>query len=840
MELLFHAWPIVGGSAAQVKDFWRSREEWTSRSVSFVYDRQGSKRVGFGRSPGTGDQDSEMTMGQRRHTTTTGRRRLSALLVAAILVLAIPVALSTAGAAPGQRIDLKVLVVAPTADDPVAAAWKAALDGEGVPNDVRVLNDGAPDLGDGDLADYGANRAYYQAVIVAWGNMPMAAGETAALEKLERTFGIRSLRDNTTPGPEFGMNPATNVGEQGPGTSTLTAAGKSVFPYLHGTVPIDEFAFGYQATPASPAFTTLLSGPGNSAYLGIHRRADGQEEMISMLTGGRFQTHHQLLRHGLISWLTGGVFLGYQRYYYAMHVDDIFMPNDRWDVNANRTGVDEPTTHPDEYQCDREPGGFPDCLPPIRMTEADVTRLISWQNANGLRLDMLFNGHGHDEQMMETGSDPLANALLAQRSRFYWVNHTYSHPKLYTAPRSTIVDEIRRNVQWAADHGINIDPTELVTGEHSGLDNPEMPGALADAGVRSIGSDNSRESSQRAIGPATTVPRFPSNVYYNVGTRAEQLDEYNYIYLPASLGGKCVNTPTNTCRTAPITDFQEYVDSEANIMFDHVMDNDPRPHYSHQSNITLENPADGEAVLYTVVKGVLDRYRPYLSVPIVQLTQTQIGEHMQRRSQWNANRGSVSAYLQDGQVHFTNSSTQAIEVPITGTAIGDVYGGQRSGWVTVAGRSSETAQPGPGTGTAKPVRMSLTGLKIKPKRFATTGRRKGATVSWRVSHAGTLKLAVQRKTRGRKVGKSCKKQTNRNRKRKACTRYVSVGTITRSAKQGNGRYKWTGKVKRRRLKTGTYRLVGTATAKDRSVLPSAAGRVTFKVVKAKKAKSKRR
>jgi hypothetical protein len=781
-----------------------------------------------------------MTMGQWRHTTTTGRRRLSALFVAAILVLAIPVALGTAGAAPGQRIDLKVLVVAHDANDAVAQAWKSSLDGEGVPNDLRVLNAGTPDLTDGDLGDYGANRAYYQAVIVAWGDMPLADGERAALNKLQTTFGVRKLLDNKQPGPDVGMTVPSNVGEQGPGTATLTDAGKALFPYLNGTIPIDQFAFGYRATPANPAYTKLVGGPSNSSYLGTFTHPDGRQEMVSALTGNGSQTHFQFLRHGVISWLTGGVFLGHQRNYFETQVDDIFLPNDRWDMVENKTGVDEPTSSPDEYQCDRDPETpIRECLPAIRMTAADVTRLINWQNANGIKLDMVFNGHGSDEHVQETGSDPLAAALLPQRGQFRWINHTYSHPKLFTTSRGGIVNEIATNVQWAAAHGITIDPSELVTGEHSGLDNPEMPGALADTGIKWIASDNSRESSQRAIGPAITVPRFPSNVYYNVGTSQEQLDEYNYIYLPPSLGGKCVNTPTNTCRDAPAT-WEEYVDSEANIMFDHVMGNDPRPHYAHQSNLVVEagTPTDPEPVLFSVLNAALARYRPYLNVPIVQLSHTQIGDQLQRRSQWNANRGEVSAYLQDGQVHFTNNSTHAIEVPITGTAIGDDYGGQRSGWVTIAGRSSQTTPAPPAA--KNPVRMSLTGLKIKPKRFATTGRRKGATVSWRVSHAGTLKLAVQRKTRGRKVGKSCKKQTRRNRKRKACTRYVSVGTITRSAKQGNGRYKWTGKVKRRRLKTGNYRLVGTATAKDRSVLPSAAGRVTFKVVKAKKAKSKRR
>ncbi len=74
--------------------------------------------------------------------------------------------------------------------------------------------------------------------------------------------------------------------------------------------------------------------------------------MVNAVTGNASQTHFQLLRHGIINWLTRGVFLGHQRDYFAMQVDDVFLPDDRWDMARNLTGVDGPTTAADEYQCD--------------------------------------------------------------------------------------------------------------------------------------------------------------------------------------------------------------------------------------------------------------------------------------------------------------------------------------------------------------------------------------------------------------------------------------------------------------------------------------------------------
>ncbi len=115
------------------------------------------------------------------------------LITVAALLLAVPVALSASEPKPGQRIDLKVLVVTTNPLDPVAAQWESALDREGVPHDRRIASAG---LTDADLADYSANRAKYQAVIVAPGDTSMSQPTRDALAKLQTTFGVRLLSDN--------------------------------------------------------------------------------------------------------------------------------------------------------------------------------------------------------------------------------------------------------------------------------------------------------------------------------------------------------------------------------------------------------------------------------------------------------------------------------------------------------------------------------------------------------------------------------------------------------------------------------------------------------------------
>src|ERR1044072_7534139 len=91
--------------------------------------------------------------------------------------LAVPVALAAPSVqvAPGQTVDLKVLLISADGSEPGYGAWKAELDREGVPYDTLVAYDDkgqkAATLTDARLADYEAGHARYQAVILASGDL---------------------------------------------------------------------------------------------------------------------------------------------------------------------------------------------------------------------------------------------------------------------------------------------------------------------------------------------------------------------------------------------------------------------------------------------------------------------------------------------------------------------------------------------------------------------------------------------------------------------------------------------------------------------------------------------
>src|SRR4051812_1477994 len=99
------------------------------------------------------------------------------LLGLVALAVAVPVALAARPAriAPGQKIDLKVLLLSADGTQPGFEAWKAALDREGVPYDTFKAFTGqtrtGPPITDASLADYGANHARYSAIILETGDL---------------------------------------------------------------------------------------------------------------------------------------------------------------------------------------------------------------------------------------------------------------------------------------------------------------------------------------------------------------------------------------------------------------------------------------------------------------------------------------------------------------------------------------------------------------------------------------------------------------------------------------------------------------------------------------------
>lgn len=664
------------------------------------------------------------------------------VVLAVVTVLASLVLLPEPARTAGPRITLEVLVV----DDggPAVAAIVSQLASEGVPRTVVDLHaSGRPVI----TADYlagtsgGVAVARFQGVVLPNEN-PFGDGsaEMAALIAYEKQFGIRQLDAATFASPSVGLNFPVYTGALDGRTGTVSASARSAgFGYLAGPVNFDDDSstvtesYGYLATPLpddsatnshfEPLVTAPTGGDGTGALVGVYTH-DGRSELVVTFVYLAAQTQFQVLAHGFVTWLTNGVHLGYQRNYLALHVDDVFATGGRWSTDHNCTPGDDCPVGSD--------GESTVTTAPIRMSAADVDALAAWQSAHGFTVDLYFNGGGSDEYVTAHGSDPLLTALQAKKSQFRWGNHTLTHDFLGCVQNFTVVpwtcqrdasgavtyqtkqfikDQISQNILWAALKGLSVDGGELVTGEHSGFfvrpqqpqDNPNLAAAFSETGVKWAGSDNSRDPTPRTVGSAVTVPRHPVDIFFNAATKTEEVDEYNWIYTSRADGGSglCEDNPqTTTCITplAGSAAFDSYlVPLQTRTVLSHVLSNDPRPHYVHQSNFTEDR------IMYPVLDSLFSRYTTIYaaSAPMVNLRLRDISTRLSQQAAWRGlvDARSVSGYLQDGRVTVTAPAD--VEVPVTapegtrtvnllgtqGELYGVAYGGERSAWTKTSALS---------------------------------------------------------------------------------------------------------------------------------------------------------
>ncbi len=667
--------------------------------------------------------------------------RLSIAVV--LLIVSSVVAMSTASPAAAvanrYRIDLRVLVL-----DDGGSPWVDAIESqmtvEGVP--FTTLPIATVDLTPALLSS--GDEAFYQAVIApSYELAGLSDAERATLRAFEAKFGVREVDGYNWANPAIGLNYAAVFGDVSIPNAAVTQAGlDDGFRYLRGPVPFSLGGYSWLAEPlpaaslpAGATFTTLVGAPlpngATGSLLGVYADA-GVEQLMITSALNFYLPQFKYVAHGIVSWATRGVHFGYNRNNLTFHVDDAFSSDSLWNSDLNCT-----------------PGE--DCTGPeasARMTPDDVAYAVAWQQANDYQMTLAFNGFYAD-----AAADPLTQALQANKAAFRWLNHgaehiyqgciqnfsvvpwqcTFDANGVVWTSQQTIYDEITNNIAIGNALGLDFDPTEYLSGEHSGLfflpqqpsDNPNFAAALIQAGILHIASDASRDNVTRQVGSATTIPRHPTALYYNTSTQAQAVDEYNWLYNTRANGGSgyCEDNPaTATCLPAPLgaDGFTSYiVPTDAAFDMNFILGNDPRPFYAHVSNMT------DDRLLYNLLDTILGTYRTVFSAdtPLTNLSLTQASTALDRQTRWAAT-ASVSGYVQNGQITISNPAgvavpfTAPIGTVINGTTL-EIYGGESSAWLTPGSTTgalpgaiqlSVTGNPAFVVGTGNTVNISATGV----------------------------------------------------------------------------------------------------------------------------------
>lgn len=302
----------------------------------------------------------------------------------------------------------------------------------------------------------------------------------------------------------------------------------------------------------------------------------------------------------------------------------------------------------------------------------------------------------------QTTTDDLTPAIVANKSAFRFINHTYTHNDMDVSAPTHYEDarfEITQNrVVWdqlgLPERKLN-DPV-LITGNHSGLaddngtelnaaddisypqgKNNEFLQAAQDVGVRFVASDSSQPNQNvESFIPGFNImllPRWPTAVFYNVTNPDELTDEYNYIFRERHIeaGQDPCTIPSAICQPR---NYAEILDAEADTALRHILTYRMWPHYFHQANLRNYNGA-GATLMFDWLEAVTKRYDQHLKLPLMSLPYYEIGKRTRER--FLARDVPVIATLDTIANKVTISAQRSATVWLTGIEGGQLYGGQR-------------------------------------------------------------------------------------------------------------------------------------------------------------------
>ena len=367
--------------------------------------------------------------------------------------------------------------------------------------------------------------------------------------------------------------------------------------------------------------------------------------------------------------------------------------------------------------------------------------------ADGLRLNMVYNGMMATLAAADSpcgalcdpawAGDTLTASVVDNSSEFKWINHTWDHTNLgdpvsgwpnmaYTATGTcpnTVLDaytELCWNNKVKQVLGLaKYSKEALVTPAYSGLYNRDALDAMAVFGIKYMATDISRPTPPVSTagcpptnfgaawslpGPNTgkynctaftktakrptarliyEVPRYPTALYYLVGTSQEWTDAFNFFYgvqgvLAAPNAAPFVSS-SGARRNMNYTEIVNYV---SDTLLSYMLSHDLRPWMFHAGN--LRQYSGTRFLLGDLLEVTLTKYNSwYQNLPIRSPNLKAEGDLMKQRMVYNtmgvsgmlSSTGIVITADGTKQAALTNPSDGlTVVVPVTGVAVGSAPG----------------------------------------------------------------------------------------------------------------------------------------------------------------------
>ncbi len=574
-------------------------------------------------------------------------------------------------------VEAQLLVLSADGDEPELEAIRSALDHRGTPYRVFIA-DSEPALTASQLAS--GDRGLYQATILTTSSLAsdgdddessLSAAEWAVLANYEARFRVRRAVLAAWPDPALGFGAATATDlEDSALPVTCSAAGDLAFRDVNCERSQDLLGGAAYRARALAGVTPLLLDSSDRALAVTRVGPDGRESLLLMFRQSSSWLHSLVLAQGVISWATGGTYLGQRQVTLAAQIDDTFLGSAVYRLDADD----------------------------LRAGRAWLQRRRATATTPDFRLAWAYNAIGADAE------DDFTAEAIAQQQDWYWISHTYSHRGLDDTDYETTYQELADNRAAVLALGLhNLDDEDLVTPNVSGLVNPDAMRAAVDFGIRFAVTDTSYPGCDNPS-PNTAfydvveprlllIPRRPTNLDYHDSTPEQWTDRYNDHY--RDYWGRDLT-------------YAEILDIESDYLVVYLLNGELDPWMFHQANMRAYDGV--HALLGDLIETTLGKLERRLDLEVRTPDHADLGQRFADRAR--ADTAGVRATLLRGRALLLDAAEPAV-VAVTGLRAddGEDYAGEVIGTVAV----------GPGRTTCVPLDPEGEGCTPAPTRVGGPG-----------------------------------------------------------------------------------------------------------------------